>query len=208
IDEVAARTKDELIGQRRTEDVSQRQDTISTGTRERNWREREVETAREAPVRKQPLFVVVRVTARQTCAIGDVVVNPQNVFPPWVFRGDGRCEVEIVAPRNIRQRVEIENRLAAAIEAVLRDLVENSAVAETGRRIRCIAVAAEQRILDEDLVTVAVGRLGKIPGALEQSRYANVVGAHRRELLVPLLIPVEEELVLFAVEPAEWAEDF
>src|SRR5215813_12197261 len=49
IDEVAARTKDELIGQRRTEDVSQRQDTISTGTRERNWREREVETAREAP---------------------------------------------------------------------------------------------------------------------------------------------------------------
>src|SRR5262249_14777700 len=118
-----------------------------------------------------------------------------------------RRVVEIIATRDIRQWVEIEDRLAAAVEAILRNLVEHSAVTKTGGRIRRVAIPVEQRILDEDLVSVAGWCLREIPAALVQCRDANVVCAYRRKLLVPLLIPVEEELVLFPVEPAKRTED-
>src|SRR5262245_52535338 len=137
------------------------------------------------------------------CAVGDVVIDSQVVFTARVQRRNGRGVVEIVTTSDVRQRVEIENRLSAAEETVRRDLVEDPSVTEACRLVISVAWAILRRVFDKDLIADIILGLREIAVAFGLRRHADSTLPFRHKLLVPFLIPVEEEFVFLLVEAEE-----
>jgi hypothetical protein len=80
LDEIAARPKDEFVGQRGAECVCQCQHPVAARPWEGDRREREIQVARETAVGQKAFLGIVRVTGRQPRPIRDVVIYAQNVF--------------------------------------------------------------------------------------------------------------------------------
>src|SRR5262245_15487788 len=142
-------------------------------------------------------------------AIGDVVIHAQGVFTARVFRRDGRGVVDVVEACDVRQRKEVENRLTAAEVTIRRDYVHAHRVVgrrargitEAGCLVSCVALAALRRwVSDKDWIPDIVPGLREIAVPFGLRRHTDSTLSFRDKLLVPFLIPIEEEFVFLLVE--------
>src|SRR5215813_1441907 len=70
-----------------------------------------------------------------------------------------------------------------------------------------VAVTRQQWVSDKDLIADIILGLREIAVAFGLRRHADVTRSFRHKLLIPFLIPVEEEFVLLLVETEERQPD-